>query len=383
MSTTSNRNIGLDYLRSLAIVIVIANHGLLGFFIDTSQIKFEGVTAALSASTVISIEWLFVLSGFLIGAMMIRSFEKNSHWWACARDFWLRRWFRTFPNYYLFVLVNFLLVTYGIAKGEFDFKYLIFSQNLAWPEPTPHFFGESWSLALDEWFYLVMPIMVGAIGLLTPNKKAAFLWAACLLIILPTMGRILHSTPTDFFQWDAEIRRTTIYHLDATGWGVLAAAVNKWFPSWWKKDAGQKAVYGVLSMGAGLFFVVGLLQPTWMNPVLYAFGNAFSITLLAGGTFLVVPWLTSWRARKYVLSWVVAKLSLFSYSIYLVHFPLIFIFRHFIYIDQNSPASTLVLVVAGWLLAIFFFSALLFHWFEKPVADLRESFTKRVDASPF
>lgn len=377
------RNIGLDYLRSVAILIVLCNHCLLGFFVDKSIVKFEGVTAALSASTVISIEWLFVLSGFLIGAMMIRSFDRQGSWFQCARDFWFRRWFRTVPNYYLFVFVNLLLVGLGLANGKFEYKYFAFSQNLAWVETTPHFFGESWSLALDEWFYLVMPILIGILSLLTQNRKLAFMGSAGILIIGPIIGRMMHATPIEFFQWDAEIRRITIYHLDATGWGVLAASVNKWFPGWWRSGIKLKAGLGFLSMTVGIFFVIGLLNPQWMNKHAYDFGNAFSITLMAGGTFLVLPWLISWRIRDFWFTWIVGRLSLFSYSIYLVHFPLIFIINHFVLIDKNTSGMVLVLVVAGWLLAIVGLSALLFHYFEKPVADLRESFTKRVDASPF
>lgn len=381
MATT--RNIGLDYLRSVAILIVLCNHGLIGFFISTSRVKFEGVTAALSASTVISIEWLFVLSGFLIGAMMIRSFEREANWLQCARDFWLRRWFRTVPNYYLFVFVNLLLVGLGLANGKFEYKYFAFSQNLAWIETTPHFFGESWSLALDEWFYLVMPMLIGLLGLFTANRKIAFIGAACILITVPMLGRILHTTPTEFFQWDAEIRRITIYHLDATGWGVLAASVNKWFPRWWRSREKCKAVFGCASMIVGIGLVVGLLNPKWMNQYLYDFANALSITFMAGGTFLIIPWLISWRIRDSWMTWMVGKLSLFSYSIYLVHFPLIFTFNYFILLDANTSSLTMTFLVVGWLFAIVFLSALLFHCFEKPVSDLRESFTKRVDASPF
>jgi peptidoglycan/LPS O-acetylase OafA/YrhL len=379
----STRNIGLDYLRSLAILIVLANHALLGFFISTSKVKFEGFTASLSASTVISIEWLFVLSGFLIGAMMIRSFEKNASFLQCARDFWLRRWFRTIPNYYLFVFVNLLLVTLGLADGKFEYKYFAFSQNLAWIETAPHFFGESWSLALDEWFYLTMPILLGVLSLVIKSRKIAFISASCVLILAPMLGRIFHTTPVEFFQWDAEIRRITIYHLDATGWGVLAASINKWFPNWWRSGVKNKAMYGFASMLVGVFLVTGLLNPVYMNQYLYDFANAFSITLMAGGTFLIIPWLTSWRMPELSLNWVVEKISLFSYSIYLVHFPLIFIFKYLFTMDLSTSPLQMMMIVGGWLFSIMALSAVIFHLFEKPVADLRESFTKRVDASPF
>ena len=379
----SNRNIGLDYLRSLAILIVIANHCLFGFFVDTSRVKFEGVTASVSASAVIAIEWLFVLSGFLIGTMMIRSFEREKNWLKSARDFWLRRWFRTIPNYYLFVLINLFLINAGVASGEFEFKYFLFSQNLAWVEATPHFFGEAWSLALDEWFYLLMPLMIGIFGFFSKNKKVKFITTAAMLISIPAILRLIHHTPVGFFEWDSEIRRITIFHLDATGWGVLAAAINKWFPGWWRGGVKGKAFFGLVCMLAGEFFVIGLLNPTWMNNFLYEFGNTFSITLMAGGTFLMLPWLTSLHIKIELIDWIVGKLSLFSYSIYLVHFPLIFIFQYFFRVDQFTPPIHLFTVVTGWLAAIVVLSGLLFYFFEKPVADIRDSFTKRVNASPF
>lgn len=107
------RNFGLDVLRSLSICVVLMNHGFLGFFVSTGLSKWEGWRAAVSACAVFAIEWLFVLSGFLIGSMMIRSFEARDGWWASARDFWLRRWFRTIPNYYLFLALNAALAWWG------------------------------------------------------------------------------------------------------------------------------------------------------------------------------------------------------------------------------------------------------------------------------
>ena len=74
---THSRSLGLDCLRSLSISIVLFNHALIGFFFGPGRVQFQGAIAQLSASTVLSIEWLFVLSGYLIGAMMIRSFESG------------------------------------------------------------------------------------------------------------------------------------------------------------------------------------------------------------------------------------------------------------------------------------------------------------------
>lgn len=379
----STRNIGLDYLRSLAIVVVLTNHALIGFFYTTSVVAMQGVLVSFTVSAVIAIEWLFVLSGFLIGAMMIRSFDKNQGWFKSAKDFWLRRWFRTIPNYYLFFLVNFLLAIYGVTTDGYIFSPLWFSQNLAWEEENRKFFGEAWSLALDEWFYLAMPIIVGVLAFSSLSKKAVFILAAIILIIFPTVGRMFHTVPTDFFQWDEQIRRITIYHLDATGWGVLAAAFSKWFPQWWRSRVNEKALLGVFCMAVGLFFVIGLVHPRFMSYSLFSVGNAFSITLMSLGTLLVLPWLTRIQFSWAPVMWITGKLSEYSYSIYLLHFPLIFLFKYFLKIDSASSGFFLLLVVASWFFLVVFLSGLVFRFFEKPIADLRENFTRRVDASPF
>lgn len=379
----STRNIGLDYLRSLAIVVVLTNHALIGFFYTTSVVAMQGFWVSFTVSAVIAIEWLFVLSGFLIGAMMIRSFDKNQGWFKSAKDFWLRRWFRTIPNYYLFFLVNFLLAIYGVTTDGYIFSPLWFSQNLAWEEENRKFFGEAWSLALDEWFYLAMPIIVGVLAFSSLSKKAVFILAAIILIIFPTVGRMFHTVPTDFFQWDEQIRRITIYHLDATGWGVLAAAFSKWFPQWWRSRVNEKALLGVFCMAVGLFFVIGLVHPRFMSYSLFSVGNAFSITLMSLGTLLVLPWLTRIQFSWAPVMWITGKLSESSYSIYLLHFPLIFLFKYFLKIDSASSGFFLFFVVASWFFLVVFLSGLIFRFFEKPIADLRENFTKRVDASPF
>ena len=381
---THSRSLGLDCLRSLSISIVLFNHALIGFFFGPGRVQFQGAIAQLSASTVLSIEWLFVLSGYLIGAMMIRSFESGRAWLHCARDFWLRRWFRTLPNYYLFILVNLWLVHIGWASGQFQASFLYFSQNLYHAEPTPHFFGESWSLALDEWFYVLMPLLLGLCATLSlKSNKARFLLVAAALIIFPTAMRVLHPMQGDFFQWDAQIRRITVFHLDATGWGVMAAVCNKWYRDWWKSRPIPKAAIGLATMLLGVWLVTTLLAPGAHGLVTPHAASVMSITLMGLGTFLCMPWLTQGFARARLLEAFTGRISMYSYSIYLSHFPLLFVFMRVMPVRADSPSGYVALVVACWLLAVLATSAFIYHVFEGPVADLRERFTQKVDASPF
>ena len=71
------RNFGLDVLRSLSICVVLMNHGFLGFFVSTGLSKWEGWRAAVSACAVFAIEWLFVLSGFLVSGLLFRWLERR------------------------------------------------------------------------------------------------------------------------------------------------------------------------------------------------------------------------------------------------------------------------------------------------------------------
>ena len=61
------------------------------------------------------VELFFVLSGFLIGGILIKTFQKdNSFGIKTISNFWIRRWFRTLPNYDLILILNIIVVYFGI-----------------------------------------------------------------------------------------------------------------------------------------------------------------------------------------------------------------------------------------------------------------------------
>src|ERR1700685_4034092 len=131
------RKIGLDYLRAAAILCVVTAH--------TAEPNARG------ALGFIGVEIFFVLSGYLIGGILLASCSRHGNMasWPILRDFWMRRWLRTVPNYFLFIPVY-------IAAEHFRWKrpllmYATFTQNLTWP--ISRFFGVSWSLTVEEWFY--------------------------------------------------------------------------------------------------------------------------------------------------------------------------------------------------------------------------------------
>lgn len=387
MSHAASRNFGLDLLRAVAIVIVIANHLLLGMWNAHWPVAIEGWVAHASTSAILSIEWLFVLSGFLIGAMMIRSFERAGTFWTCAKDFWLRRWFRTMPMYYLFIGVNAALVAWGLAPGRFSWEYLVFSQNLV-ATPRTEFFPEAWSLALDEWFYLVMPLLIGAFAVLGRRLRwglgRTFLAATMVLIVLPMAARATFS-PTDYLDWDRRVRIVTIMHLDATGWGVLAAAASRWRPQWWAGRRVAKALLGVVCTVSGIWILTGHYTSgpdAWIIDQFPRVANVIALGLLPLGAFLALPWVAGLGPRR-AAGAVVGFLSTYSYTIYLSHVPLLVLAVRLLGDPAASSHGDVLLASFAWVVAVALVSMAVFHAFEKPVSDLRERFTRKVDANPF
>jgi peptidoglycan/LPS O-acetylase OafA/YrhL len=385
---TPRRNFGLDLLRVAAILVVLANHAWRGFFVDTGLEKWGGTGTGLSVASVFSVEWLFVLSGFLIGTMMIRSFERGGSFRERLRSFWLRRWFRTVPNYYLFLAANAALVAAGISSGAFRWRFAVFSQGLLWWPDFTFFFSEAWSLAIDEWFYLVMPLLVSLFLLGRKPTPRAFWLATLALIVVPVVARLLADPPSvhdgvDRLQdWDVRFRRGVLFHLDATGWGVLGAVTSRWRPAFWQRRKGTKALVGLACTLVGVVLTVELFFVA--DPVLHfpRLSNAASLTAMGVGAFLMLPWVAALPAWGGWAGAAVDRISLYSYSVYLAHVPLSLVLAHFLL----GPSPSLIAawgMVPLWLAAVAGLSALVFHFFEKPTSDLRERFTRKEDANPF
>ena len=121
-----NRVYGLDILRAMAIIFVMLVHGK-AYFPESIQklhtyIQFDGVSI------------FFVLSGFLIGGILIKLFETKKINWNLMMHFWIRRWYRTLPNYFLVLILIILMKNYYEELSE-HWTYFVFSQNLWYPHP--------------------------------------------------------------------------------------------------------------------------------------------------------------------------------------------------------------------------------------------------------
>ena len=354
-----NRVFGLDLLRCVAVLMVVAGHSR--FLL---RVHFP-VMREWSVFGFLGVELFFVLSGFLIGGIALRTFE-DAPTPATVGRFWIRRWFRTLPNYYLFLLLNFLVPQ--PVPAERAGTYFLFLQNLAWRCPT--FFNESWSLAIEEWFYLLFPLLILAASRVRPDRRFAAAAALATLFLLSTGARLVAAS--EGAQWDADVRKVVVYRFDALMFGVLGALVKSTVPGAWSRLRLPGALAGAV-LAAGVFAAYHGLD---RNESFFA--RTFLFTMTSAMVLCFLPALDSWRSARGAVARGVTSISLWSYSLYLVHLPVMVVMIH-AFGDPDDPRAGLsfsaaLLMTAAFVAVSVALSGLNYRFFERPAMDLRDRF---------
>ncbi|AFM05263.1 putative acyltransferase [Bernardetia litoralis DSM 6794] len=166
----------LDLLRALAVMTVVFYHccNLVG--VAPWMWKWLEVLGSSS------VELFCILSGFLIGSIYWEEHDRIGE--VNIKVFILRRIYRTVPMYYLFMVLAYISV-YAVRNEEFSWTYLFFLQNY---EKEMPFYVISWTLCVEEHFYLLMPFLVWFF-LRIPKKLTIV--SLAVLFILPLVFRFL------------------------------------------------------------------------------------------------------------------------------------------------------------------------------------------------
>lgn len=151
------RNIGLDVLRAAAILGVFVAHGL------NLEVAGRNLLGALGSG----VELFFVLSGFLIGRIYFRSAGSGSF---SLWHFWRSRWWRTLPPYFAAIVV-YVAVHFAFPAQALHWYYALFLQNYLGVTG----FGPSWSLCVEEHFYLLLPILALVADQLAGRRSLRYL----------------------------------------------------------------------------------------------------------------------------------------------------------------------------------------------------------------
>lgn len=327
----------IDGLRAIAVVPVLLYHA--GF----------GCPGGYSG-----VDVFFVISGFLIGSLILNEGEAGSFRYA---RFWMRRLRRLFPAWATVLLVTTLAACLWLVPPHLEeFGRSLVAQPLL--GANFHFWGEAgyfetdsefkpllhtWSLAVEEQFYVLLPLV------LLPLLR----WSRRLLLPLVVVSIVVSFL---FSLWaSVEEPSLAFFLLPARIWeldlGVLLALMRaKGFRRPWLNEGGTLAGL-VLVVAAYAFFDQNTAFP----------GPWAALPCL--GTFLILfsnSGALSWCGRALAappLVWI----GKISYPLYLWHWPVLVFVR---YLDLGEPPAT---VRAAALLVSVLLAWATYEWIERPI----------------
>ncbi len=333
---------------------------------------------------VMGVELFFVLSGFLIGNILIKQFVTASDFsFSTISNFWVRRWFRTLPNYWLILTIDIIL--YQVMQlqnaGFHQIRYYFFLQNV-WRPDKAGFFPEGWSLSIEEWFYLTLPVvMYLSARVAAPVNKGKFLWSVFVgylsVFVLIRFFNAFH--PINGDGEDEGIRKIVLFRLDAVMYGVLFAYFNYFKGSILNRYKGRLLTISLCGTVAILYLITkhDLAFTSSPNPAVRFVCNAFLYLFIPLFFSLCLPYANSVKKTGSALfSRLVVHISKISYSMYLVHYSLVFLPFFYPMKVGRAPGTVVVYYLLYWVIVVGL-SSLLFRYFESPVMKLREKFASK------
>ncbi len=359
-----NRNFGLDAIRALAIILVVLSHCT--YILPEFNLQLTNGIRLLGAT---GVDIFFVLSGFLIGGILLRKLEAGQTSFSDLVHFWKRRWLRTLPNYFVVLILN-VIIIFFLRNTLVDniWMYVPFLQNFVTTHPD--FFTEAWSLSIEEYAYIILPFLIYSSFLFfsKTNTSKAFLYTTVLVIFILFIFKIQFYNSSEiktYNDWSSQFRKVVLYRLDAIYYGfVMVYLVSKY--KFFKKNSLLLLVVGaVLFLNLHTIIVLFDIMPDDFK----LFYSVFYLPLISISIALVFPYFLKLKANDN-LNKIIQYISTRSYAIYLVNYSLVLLTL----LKFLEPSVFFVFI---YLIVTFVISELLYRWIELPVLKLRNRLVPR------
>jgi len=369
-TSSTSRNPRLDGLRGLAIALVLVWH----YFMN--QMRFGGdsavarVVQAALGMTWSGVDLFFILSGFLIGGILIDQKQSPNFF----KVFYARRAWRILPLYFA-LLAAFVLARFWIgerlgfnwlfANTHPVWQYATFTQHIGMAETGSlggNWLGVTWSLAIEEQFYLFVPLLVW----LLPRRHLFAVVVALVGFTVALRVGVVFFLP----EYKYVNMFLTPCRADALLLGVLGAIIvrNNSLRDALKGNAATLYIpWLVLLAGVVL---IGLTRQAFVSDLMSIFGYLWLAVF-----FLATLLLALHEQRGFIStlcgSAFLQQLGMISYGVYLLHQPVsgllhgCFFGKNPAMNDGSGALVTLLALVLTIVLA-----KLSFTFFEKPLIGL-------------
>jgi peptidoglycan/LPS O-acetylase OafA/YrhL len=368
INTLEKKFVGLDHLRALAIILVVLCHyrsfNHPAWLTDIFGFGWTGV------------DLFFVLSGFLISNQLFTEIQRRDD--ISLRNFYTKRAFRILPPYF-FILLIYIFIPAFHEREQLSplWKMFTFTQNLGVNISVYGTFSHSWSLCVEEQFYLLFPLLL--LFLLKSGRLKRSTWLIPTIFVLSILLRLIiwHfilkplEDQDDFgrywYQW---IYYPTDTRLDGLIVGVCVAAIYRFKPAWisWINQ------YANLMWILGIIFFVITFYVASDAHKRFSTIFGFSLVALCFGMLVfsaILPGSILFKSKSFLSR----HLATLSYSVYLCHKGLIHVTQKVLdgYIHEDGTVMFFiciaVCILGAYLMRIFI---------EKPAMAIRDRYLEKL-----
>lgn len=345
----------LDGLRGLAALAVLLGHlpqitdSVIAFYF-----KYFTWTSFIASSAV---DVFFVLSGFLITRNLIRDKEKGRF---SFKKFYLKRFLRIFPIYYLTILLVGIFISWDgleyVALYISNYYYAFGQGAIA--------MRHTWSLAVEEHFYLIWPAIVYYFSIKSINKHW---YKYCLAICIVSI--ILFYVIFPFHSANILVRISTNTRLISLIAGAIIAINETRMRSFSNKSMNKILALSFVSYA--IFFVLNGIPITRYMP----YEPVFIVCSFFGSVSLFL-WVLNLEDKpsnivhKFFSSRIMTSMGLISYGLYLYHYPIYHCFGINTVVAPYVPVGLFRSVTP--VLLSFAAAILSYHFIEKPLLKIKD-----------
>jgi peptidoglycan/LPS O-acetylase OafA/YrhL len=300
-----HRSQALDALRAVAVLLVLGFHGgYLGAGLPQPLALAMHVWNRVGWA---GVDLFFVLSGFLVSGLLFREFKLYGR--IDGGRFLARRGLKIYPAFYVYLAV--VIVTLAVRGIAIDWRTVL-SEALLVQNFGPRFLVHTWSLAVEEHFYLLVTFVVVAAGARIANRRGVF--GMCLVVAVGALAA--RSIVTAIFGVTSHLHDATPFRIDALTAGLFLAYLYHFEPAAFRRLADRRVVLSL----AAVILIVPAVVLRFDDPWLGTVGLTTTYAAFAAVLVLAVDREPAARGATLAIA-ALAVIGRYSYSMYLWHLP--------------------------------------------------------------